>query len=51
MDFFVLGKLLPGKIASSPNSNVNPKPNPDPDRRAIFLGANSAETGFFALND
>ena len=51
MDFFVLGKLLPGKFASSPNSNVNPKPNPDPARRAIFLGVNSPETGFFALND
>ena len=51
MDFFVLGKLPPRKIASSPNSNANPKPNPDPDRRAIFLGANSPETGFFGLND
>ena len=44
MDFFVLGKLPSGKIASSPNSNANPKPNPDPDRRAIFLGGNFPDT-------
>ena len=28
----VLGKLLPRKIAPSPNSNANAKPNHDPDR-------------------
>ena len=31
-----LGKLPPGKLPPSSNSNANPKPNLDPDRGAIF---------------
>ena len=39
------GKMVLGKLTSSPNSNVNLKPNLDPDRGAIFLGGNFPNTG------
>ena len=43
---WVLGQLLPRKIAPNPKTNPNPKSSPDPNRRAIFLRGNCPDNIF-----
>ena len=44
MKIWVLGQLLPKKIAPNAFSNANRKRNPNPNREALFLGGNCPET-------